>query len=78
MPDREFKVTIIKILTGLEKRVEDISKVLNKEIKRNLSEMKNTINEIKTMLGGKNKRLEEAEEQIDDLEDRVMEINQTE
>ena len=25
MPDREFKVMVIKILTGLEKRMEDIS-----------------------------------------------------
>lgn len=25
MPDREFKVMIIKIFTGLEKRVEDLS-----------------------------------------------------
>ena len=31
MPDRGFKVTVIKILTGLEKRVEDISETLNKE-----------------------------------------------
>ena len=47
MPDREFKVTITKILTGLEERVEDISEILSKQIKRNQSEMKNTINEIK-------------------------------
>jgi len=30
MPDREFKVMIIKILTGLEKRVKDISETLKK------------------------------------------------
>ena len=36
---------IIKILMGLEKRVEDFNEILNKEIKRNQSEMKNT-NEI--------------------------------
>ena len=34
MTDREFKVMIINILTGLEKRVEDISETLNTEIKR--------------------------------------------
>lgn len=33
MPDREFKVIAIKILTGLEKRVEDFSENLNKETK---------------------------------------------
>ena len=47
MPDREFKVMIIKVLRGLEKSMEDISETLNYEIKKNnQSEMKNTINEI--------------------------------
>ena len=62
MPDKEFKVMIIKILTGLEKRVEDISEIPNKEIKKKQQEMKNTINEIKNTLDGINSRLEEAEE----------------
>ena len=46
MPNGEFKVMIIKLLPGLEKRVEDISEILNKKIKKNQSQMKNTINEI--------------------------------
>ena len=33
MPDGEFKATIIRILTGLEKRIEDISEILTAEIK---------------------------------------------
>ena len=33
MLDREFSVMIIKILTGLERRMEDISETLSKEIK---------------------------------------------
>ena len=48
MPDREFKVMVVKILTGLEKRVEDVSEILNKE-KANIKkepEMKNSITEI--------------------------------
>ena len=32
MPDREFKVKIIKILNGLFSTVEDISEILNKEM----------------------------------------------
>ena len=56
MPDREFKVMIIKIFTGLEKRVKDISETLNNEIKENQSEMKNTISEIKNTLDGINSR----------------------
>jgi len=46
MPDREFKVVIIKILTGLEKRLEDIRETLNKELENNISGMKNSIHQI--------------------------------
>ena len=31
MPDKEFKLMVIKILTELEKRVEDLREALNKE-----------------------------------------------
>ena len=48
MPDREFKVMIINILTVLEKRVEDISGTLIKEIENiNKQSEMNTINKIK-------------------------------
>ena len=33
IPDREFKVTIIKILTGFEKKVVNINETINKDIK---------------------------------------------
>ena len=36
MTDREFKVMIIRILTGLEKRVEDMSEPLITEIRNNI------------------------------------------
>ena len=49
MPDRKFKVITTKIVTGLEKRVENISEALNNEILKE-SEMKNTINEIENTL----------------------------
>ena len=38
---------IIKRLTGLQQRVEDISETLDKEMKDNISEVNNAINEIK-------------------------------
>ena len=48
MLDGEFKAKIIRILTGLKKRIEDISKTLTTEIKelKNQSEIKNAINKI--------------------------------
>ena len=40
--------------------------------------MKNSITEIKNILDGRNSRLEEAEKWFSTLENRVIEINQTE
>ena len=48
MPDREFKVMVIKVLTGLEKRVDGLRVTFNKKmenIKQNQSEMKNSTTE---------------------------------
>ena len=33
IPDREFKVVVIKMLTGLQKRIEDLNKTLNRDRK---------------------------------------------
>ena len=49
MPDGEFKATIIRILIGLEKRIEDVSEALTtviKELKKNQSKMRNAITKI--------------------------------
>ena len=62
IPGREFKVMIIGILTGLEKRVEDMSETLNTEIRNYIAERKSLKNEIRTILDEMNSRLEEAEE----------------
>lgn len=35
MPDRECEVITMKVLTGVEKRVEDITGILNIDIKEN-------------------------------------------
>ena len=40
--------------------------------------MNKTINEIKNSLGGTNNRMTEAEEQISELEDRMVEITEAE
>ena len=52
MPDREFKVIIIKILTGLDKRVEDMSKTLNTNIRNNTVRKKGVINKMRNTLDG--------------------------
>ena len=49
-PDGEFKAMIIRILIGLEKRVEGISEILNTEIRNNIAEIKDSINEMRKCL----------------------------
>ena len=67
---------IIRILTGVDKRVEDMNETLNTEISNNTAERKFSIKEIRNLSDGMNSRLEEAEEWISDPEDSVMESNQ--
>ena len=62
--------------TKLGRRVDELSENFSKEIentKKNQSELKNTIAEMKTTLLGINSRLEDAE-QVSNLEDMEMEI----
>ena len=51
LSDRKFKVMVIKMVTGLEKRVDDLSETLNKEIENNNKkkqlEIKNSILKLK-------------------------------
>lgn len=62
MPDREFKVMIIKILTGFEKRVKAMNETFHAEVRSNISEIKGLINKVRNTLEGINGRLEKAEE----------------
>ena len=62
LTNREFKAMIIRILPGLERRVEDMSETHNTEIKNNIAEIKGSINKIRNKLDGMNSRLEETEE----------------
>lgn len=81
VPNGEFKAAIILILTGFEKRMEDIRGTFTteiKELKKTESEMRNIINEIENGLDAVNGRPEEAEELISDLEDKIMENNEAE
>ena len=80
MTDEEFKVMIMKMLTGQETRVEELGESFNKEtgnIKKNQSQL-NIIIEIKNTLAGINSTLADAEENIGDREDKVRESTQAE
>ena len=62
MLDREFKVLVMKILTRLEKSIEDVKKIFNKgteNIEKKQTE-KNSITEMKNTINGINRKLKEA------------------
>ena len=65
------------MIQTLGNRMEKIQETFNKdleELKSKQTMMTNTINEIKNSLEGISSRITEAEEQISDLEDKIMEI----
>ena len=81
LPEKEFRVMIVKMIQNLGNRMEKIQETFNKdleELKSKQTMMSNTINEIKNSLEGINSRITEAEEQISDLEDKIVEITTAE
>ena len=81
LPEKEFRVMIVKIIPNLGNRMKKIQETFNEdleELKSKQTMMKNTINEIKNSLEGINSRITEAEEQISDLEDKMVEITTAE
>ena len=81
LPEKYFRMMIVKMIQNLRNRMEKIQDTFNKdieELKCKQTMMNNTINEIKNTLEGINIRITEAEEWISDLEGRIVEITATE
>ena len=79
--ESEFKIIVIKLITGLEKRIEDSRESIATEIKglRNSQErLKNIINELQNKMEVNTARIEEAEGRIGELEDKIMEKEEAE
>ena len=62
--NKEFKVMIIKLLNELGIRMDKYSEKFNR-VRKYKEELKNTITEIKNILEGINRKLDDTEEQID-------------
>ena len=91
IPEKEFRIMVIKMIQNLEnkmelqidsleKRIEKMQEIFNKDLKeRKKSQLKmnNAINEIKNTLEGTNSRIMEAEDRISEAEDKMVEINET-
>ena len=92
LPEKEFRIMIVKMIqilenkmelqiNRLETRTEKMQEMFNKdlqEIKKSQSIMNNAITEIKNILERTNIRITETEKRISEVEDRMVEINEAE
>ena len=92
LPEKEFRIIIVKMIQNLENkmelqinilepRIEKMQDMFNKdleEIKKSQSIMNNAINEIKNTLEGTNSWIVEEEDRISEVEGRMVEINEAE
>ena len=75
MSEPEFRIIIIRILAGVENRLESLSKEI-KEANANQDKIKNAITELQSRMDALAARMDEAEQKISDIEDKLMENNE--
>ena len=92
LPEKEFRILIVKRIqnleikmesqiNSLETRIEKMQEKFNKdleEIKNSQYIMNNAINEIRNTLEATNSITMEAEDRISEIEDRIVETNEAE
>ena len=65
LPEKEFRIMIVKMIKNLENKMEKMQESINKdleELKNKHTETNNTMTEIKNTLEGINRRISEVEE----------------
>ena len=77
LPEKEFKIMIVKIIQNLRKRMEVKIEKMKEMFIKDLEELENKQTEMNNTLERMNSRITEAEAWINDLEDRMVEINAT-
>ena len=83
LPEKEFRIMIVKMIHDLGKRMEAKIKKMQETFNKDLEEVKNKqmnniITKMTNKLEGINSRITEAEEQINGLKDRMVEFTATE
>ena len=91
LPEKEFRIMIVKMIQNLENKmelqinrldtgIEKMQEIFNKDLEKKNSQsiMNNAITEIKSTLEGANSRITEAEDRINEGEDRMVEISEAE
>ena len=77
MSEPEFGIMIIRILAGVENRLESLSAEI-KQVINSQNEIKNTITELQSRMDAVAARMDKAEQRIHDIEDKLIENNEAE
>ena len=78
LPEKEFRIMIVKMSQNRGKRMEAKIEKMREMFTEDLEELKNKQIEMNNTLEGIHSRITEAEEWINDLEDRMVEITAVE
>ena len=65
LPEKEYKITIVKIIKNLENKMEKMQEFINRDLevlKNKQTQTNNTVTEIKNTLDGINRRTSETAE----------------
>lgn len=84
LPNGEFKITVIKMLSKVKRTPHEQSENFNKDIENiknyqtEITELKNTITELQNSIKGFNSKVDYVEERISQNEDSAVDIIQSE
>ena len=78
LPEKEFKIMMVRMIQDLGERMEAKIEKMQEMFAKDLEELKSKQTEMNNTLEGINCRITEAEEWINDLKDRMVEITATE
>ena len=77
MSEPEFRITILRILAGVENRLEPLFAEI-KEVKTSQDEIQNVITELQSRMDAAVARMDEAEQRISDIDNKLIENNEAE
>lgn len=84
LPDKVFKIIVIKMLTDVKRTMREQSESFNKDIENiikyqtRISKLQTIMTELKNSIEGFNSRLDQVKEKISEFKDRAVEFIQSE
>ena len=78
LTEKEFRIMTVNMIQDFRKRMEATFEKMQEMFTKDLQELKNNQTEMNNTLEGIHSRIDEAEAQINDLENRMVEIIATE